>query len=134
MGRHSTSKRPKLPPVDTDLQAKLTSFREVRHADTKNDLCYTRTVNGSILQCASRRARNNLLLLELLVQSAPWPGSSAGPANAAACGVPQVCFVLCSARDTDMPIVYASNSFLDMCGYTLQDVIGRNCRFLPFFT
>ncbi len=30
----------------------------------------------------------------------------------------------------DMPIVYANQSFLEMTGYTMEDVIGKNCRFL----
>ena len=30
----------------------------------------------------------------------------------------------------DNPIVYASNSFLEQTGYTLDQVVGRNCRFL----
>ena len=40
----------------------------------------------------------------------------------------QVCFVLCCARETDMPIVYASESFLGMTGYKPEEIIGRNCR------
>lgn len=35
---------------------------------------------------------------------------------------------MCCARETDMPIVYASESFLDMTGYKPEEIIGRNCR------
>lgn len=30
----------------------------------------------------------------------------------------------------DSPIVYANKAFEDMCGYTQEGIIGRNCRFL----
>jgi PAS domain S-box-containing protein len=30
----------------------------------------------------------------------------------------------------DNPIVYASQGFLDLTGYTADQIIGRNCRFL----
>ena len=30
----------------------------------------------------------------------------------------------------DNPIVYASQAFLDSTGYAMEQVLGRNCRFL----
>jgi PAS domain S-box-containing protein len=39
-------------------------------------------------------------------------------------------YVLTDPRLPDNPIVYASCAFLELTGYTLEDVIGRNCRFL----
>lgn len=30
----------------------------------------------------------------------------------------------------DSPIVYANKAFEEMCGYTQQEIVGRNCRFL----
>jgi PAS domain S-box-containing protein len=38
--------------------------------------------------------------------------------------------ILVSAVSPDMPIVYANDAFLGMTGYTLPEVVGRNCRFL----
>ncbi|MCO5558289.1 hypothetical protein L7F22_011868 [Adiantum nelumboides] len=39
-------------------------------------------------------------------------------------------FVLTDPRIQDNPIVYASDGFLQMTGYTAEEVLGRNCRFL----
>jgi PAS domain S-box-containing protein len=41
-----------------------------------------------------------------------------------------VSLVLCDLEQPDAPIVYASDSFLELTGYSRQEVIGRNCRFL----
>ena len=30
----------------------------------------------------------------------------------------------------DNPIVYANQAFLDLCGYPMEDILGKNCRFL----
>jgi PAS domain S-box-containing protein len=38
--------------------------------------------------------------------------------------------VVADARHTDMPIVLANKAFLDLTGYTADEVLGRNCRFL----
>nr|AML78032.1 putative LOV domain-containing protein [Lindsaea linearis] len=39
-------------------------------------------------------------------------------------------FVLTDPRLQDNPIVYASDGFLEMTGYTAEEVLGKNCRFL----
>lgn len=39
-------------------------------------------------------------------------------------------FVVCDVRRFDCPIVYASPTFFKLTGYSEQEVIGRNCRFL----
>nr|AML79018.1 putative LOV domain-containing protein [Gompholobium polymorphum] len=39
-------------------------------------------------------------------------------------------FVLTDPHLRDMPIVYASDAFLKLTGYTRDEVLGRNCRFL----
>ncbi|XP_072964651.1 protein TWIN LOV 1 [Typha angustifolia] len=39
-------------------------------------------------------------------------------------------FVLTDPHSPDMPIVYASDAFLSLTGYSRQEVLGRNCRFL----
>jgi len=30
----------------------------------------------------------------------------------------------------DMPLVYVNNAFLKMTGYTMEEVVGKNCRFM----
>lgn len=39
-------------------------------------------------------------------------------------------FVLTNPHLPDMPIVYASDAFLSLTGYTRHEVLGQNCRFL----
>ncbi|PKU87590.1 phototropin-2 isoform X2 [Dendrobium catenatum] len=39
-------------------------------------------------------------------------------------------FVVSDARTPDCPIMYASAGFSSMTGYSVKEVIGRNCRFL----
>lgn len=39
-------------------------------------------------------------------------------------------FVLTNPHLPDMPIVYASDAFMKLTGYTRDEVLGRNCRFL----
>lgn len=38
--------------------------------------------------------------------------------------------VVSDPRQPDNPIVLANQAFFDMCGYTKEEVLGRNCRFL----
>lgn len=38
--------------------------------------------------------------------------------------------VITNPREPDGPIVYANEAFLDLTGYSADEVLGRNCRFL----
>ncbi|CAI7880731.1 unnamed protein product [Closterium sp. NIES-54] len=42
----------------------------------------------------------------------------------------QQTFVMCDATKPDNPIMFASEGFYQMTGYTSQETIGKNCRFL----
>ncbi|GJP75658.1 hypothetical protein CLOP_g6082 [Closterium sp. NIES-67] len=42
----------------------------------------------------------------------------------------QQTFVMCDATKPDNPIMFASEGFYQMTGYTAQETIGNNCRFL----
>ncbi len=39
-------------------------------------------------------------------------------------------FVVCDAEKDDLPIVYCSDNFERLTGYTKHMILGRNCRFL----
>jgi len=39
-------------------------------------------------------------------------------------------FVVCDASEHDIPIVYCSENFERLTGYTKHEILGRNCRFL----
>lgn len=39
-------------------------------------------------------------------------------------------FVLCDVQRRDHPIVYVSDAFERLTGYTKDEIVGRNCRFL----
>ncbi|KAG8423823.1 hypothetical protein J3458_000677 [Metarhizium acridum] len=41
-----------------------------------------------------------------------------------------VALVLCDLEQPDNPIVYASDAFCDLTGYSQAEVLGQNCRFL----
>jgi PAS domain S-box-containing protein len=38
--------------------------------------------------------------------------------------------ILCDLTQSDHPIVYANDAFCYMTGYSLEEIRGRNCRFL----
>lgn len=37
---------------------------------------------------------------------------------------------IADARETDMPLIYVNDQFVEMTGYSREEVLGRNCRFL----
>lgn len=41
-----------------------------------------------------------------------------------------VALIICDLELPDSPIVYASEAFSELTGYTHSEVLGRNCRFL----
>lgn len=58
------------------------------------------------------------------VVARPNPIINLGPIDGSAS------FVVCDARRYDHPIVYASESFSRLTGYSSLETLGRNCRFL----
>ncbi|KAK3381394.1 putative vivid protein [Podospora didyma] len=58
------------------------------------------------------------------IHARPNPQVELGPIDAS-CAL-----IMCDLRQPDQPIVYASPSFLYLTGYTLAEVLGKNCRFL----
>jgi PAS domain S-box-containing protein len=39
-------------------------------------------------------------------------------------------FTICDARHPEQPIVYCSDTFCELTGYSRDEILGRNCRFL----
>ncbi|KAK4773863.1 hypothetical protein SAY87_028882 [Trapa incisa] len=57
-------------------------------------------------------------------------GTSLGSSITISLGRIKQSFVLTDMHLPDMPIVYASDFFLKLTGYSRHEVLGRNCRFL----
>ncbi|ERT01911.1 hypothetical protein HMPREF1624_00206 [Sporothrix schenckii ATCC 58251] len=68
----------------------------------------------------------DLMKILYCVVARPHPAIDLGPVDAS-CPI-----VLCDLYLPDTPIVYASHSFLALTGYSLDEVLGRNCRFLQW--
>ncbi|KAL0469922.1 PAS domain-containing protein [Neurospora intermedia] len=58
------------------------------------------------------------------IMNRPNPQVELGPVDTS-CAL-----ILCDLKQKDTPIVYASEAFLYMTGYSNAEVLGRNCRFL----
>jgi PAS domain S-box-containing protein len=41
-----------------------------------------------------------------------------------------VALLVCDLQQPDIPIVYASEPFIELTGYAPSEIVGRNCRFL----
>lgn len=66
----------------------------------------------------------DILSLLARVATRPHPKITLGP-------VDMTCsFVVVDVRRYDHPIVYCSSTFCELTGYSEEDIIGRNCRFL----
>lgn len=81
--------------------------------------CSCVTLDGEQLTCGQVRniSERKAAEFELRLQSMA--------VNAAVDGV-----IIADARQDDAPIVFANTGFLKLTGYTEDEVIGRNCRFL----
>ncbi|KLU86854.1 cellulose signaling associated protein ENVOY [Magnaporthiopsis poae ATCC 64411] len=66
----------------------------------------------------------NMLDILFRVTARPNPQVELGPVDAS-CAM-----VLCDLTQPDSPIVYVSEPFEELTGYSADEVIGRNCRFL----
>lgn len=54
----------------------------------------------------------------------PSPVIDLGPIDAS-CAL-----IMCDLQQPDCPVVYASDAFTELTGYSQSETIGRNCRFL----
>lgn len=66
----------------------------------------------------------DMMTILLQVIARPNPKVELGPVDCS------VALILCDLELPDCPIVYASESFCELTGYSKSEVLGRNCRFL----
>lgn len=60
----------------------------------------------------------------MLVVTRPNPQIHLGPIDG------NCAMLVCDMDAPDMPVVYANDSFCELTGYTVREVMGKNCRFL----
>jgi PAS domain S-box-containing protein len=66
----------------------------------------------------------DMMSILLQVMSRPHPQVELGPVDCS------VALIMCDLQQPDAPIVYASDSFCELTGYSMNEILGRNCRFL----
>lgn len=66
----------------------------------------------------------DIMAILLRIVSRPNPQIDLGAVDAS------VSLVLCDLDQPDVPIIYATDAFCHLTGYPLDEIIGRNCRFL----
>ncbi|KAF7552139.1 hypothetical protein G7046_g7508 [Stylonectria norvegica] len=66
----------------------------------------------------------DMMSILLRVMSRPEQKITLGPVDGS------VALILCDLFQPDTPIVYASESFTELTGYSNREVLGKNCRFL----
>ena len=75
---------------------------------------------------SSKGSTKPTLIPQIKVRQRPNPSINIGAIDSS------VAVVLCSTTMPDLPIVYCSETFLKLTGYSEAEVLGRNCRFLQF--
>lgn len=71
-----------------------------------------------------RHPSRHLTPYQLHIASRPNPKVELGAVDCS------VALVICDLEQPDAPIVYASEHFCMLTGYSNKEIIGRNCRFL----
>ncbi|CAM1502073.1 Fc.00g040570.m01.CDS01 [Cosmosporella sp. VM-42] len=66
----------------------------------------------------------DMMNILLRVMSRPEPKIVLGPVDCS------VALILCDLCQPDVPIVYASEAFSELTGYSNNEAVGQNCRFL----
>ncbi|KAI2472797.1 putative vivid protein [Annulohypoxylon bovei var. microspora] len=66
----------------------------------------------------------DMMSILVRVMSRPSPVIELGPIDAS-CAL-----IMCDLQQQDCPVVYASDPFVELTGYSQPEIIGRNCRFL----
>ncbi|MCJ1471727.1 blue light receptor [Lambiella insularis] len=95
-----------------------------RHADYKDNLIYPGLYAPSGFDMMSILVSNAVVMIRVGVAMRPNPQVDLGAIDAS-CAL-----LLCDAAQPDSPVVYCSEAFERLTGYTQKEVIGLNCRFL----
>ncbi|KAI1074182.1 putative vivid protein [Whalleya microplaca] len=66
----------------------------------------------------------DMMSILVRVMERPRPVIELGPIDSS-CAL-----LMCDLQQPDCPVVYASDPFMELTGYSHSEVIGRNCRFL----
>ncbi|KAI2615564.1 putative vivid protein [Hypomontagnella submonticulosa] len=66
----------------------------------------------------------DMMSILIRVMTRPNPVIELGPIDAS-CAL-----IMCDLQQPDCPVVYASDPFVELTGYSHSEIIGRNCRFL----
>ncbi|KAI0386566.1 putative vivid protein [Hypomontagnella monticulosa] len=66
----------------------------------------------------------DMMNILIRVMTRPNPVIELGPIDAS-CAL-----IMCDLQQSDCPVVYASDAFVELTGYSHSETIGRNCRFL----
>ncbi|KAI1768519.1 putative vivid protein [Hypoxylon sp. FL1150] len=66
----------------------------------------------------------DMMNILIRVMTRPNPVIDLGPIDASCA------FIMCDLQQPDYPIVYASDAFAELTGYSRSESVGRNCRFL----
>ena len=98
-------------PAGDDLA--LLTFRLVPHSFRKDDLGFVKRIAG----LAAQAYRNREIAEEKNLLAATIEGSSSG-------------IVISDASQADQPLIYVNQAFEAMTGYSAEEVLGQNCRFL----
>ena len=84
------------------------------------------TQSRPLLHTAGMYSTSGIDMIGILskVANRPNPVIDLGPVDLSSS------FLVVDAQRTDMPIIYASESFERLTGYSSYEIMGKNCRFL----
>ncbi|SPC64406.1 related to white collar 1 protein [Ustilago sp. UG-2017b] len=84
------------------------------------------TTSGEAVPTSNKYSTSGIDVLGILSRAIarPNPSIALGPVDLS-CS-----FAISDARHPDQPLIYASETFCHLTGYTLHEILGKNCRFL----
>lgn len=110
------------PEMQTDMSTDM-SARMTNHAHPEMDQMPTQAYKSKWANAYSTTGFDMLAIL-MRVATRRNPQINIGPVDLACA------FVVCDIEKHDLPIVYCSDMFERLTGYSRHEILGRNCRFL----